>query len=120
MLATKSAGREGHLHLFSSLAIGHTEKAGVQRVYSHPFAKEKQQGKKERTGAHRQDLVFVRPPGTAIGGFQLNIDTVWFCKVLLLFSFESRTDSGTEYHECAFVSVLWSYEGDQRPGSNIF
>ena len=40
---------------------------------------------------------------------------------LLLFSFESRTDSGTtgKYHECAFVSVIWKYERDERSGHNI-
>ena len=100
--------------MYSALVIGHTEKAGVQRVYSQPFAMEKK--KKGQILKHRQDLVFVRPPGTQLGGFRLSIDAVWFCKVLLLFSFESRTDSGTKHHECAFVSVLWEYEGDQRPG----
>jgi hypothetical protein len=109
--------RKGHLHLFSALVIGHTEKEGVQRVYSQPFGKEKKRpGQK---AGHRQDLVFVRPPGTVMGGFRLSMKDVWFCKVLLLFSFESRSDSGTVKHECAFVSVLWDYDGDQRPGSNI-
>ena len=112
----KSAEREGHLQLHSALVIGHKEKEGVQRVYSQPFAKKKKQGKR----GHRQDLVFVRPPGQAIGEFRLSIDSVWFCKVLLLFSFESRTPLGLKQHKCAFVSVLWEYDGDQRPGSNIF
>jgi hypothetical protein len=47
----------------------------------------------------------------------LAVDTVWFCKVLLLFAFESRTDSGIKLHQCAFVSVMWEYEGDERAGS---
>lgn len=111
----KSTQREGHLLLHSALVVGHKEKEGVQRVYSHPFAKKRNQGKR----GHRQDLVFVRPPGQANGGFKLSIDSVWYCKVLLFFSFESRTASGIKQHECAFVSVLWDYEGDQRPGSNI-
>jgi hypothetical protein len=111
----KSAQRQGHLQLHSALVIGHKEKEGVQRVYSQPFAKKKNQGKR----GHHQDLVFVRPPGQAIGEFRLSIDSVWFCKVLLLFSFESRTPLGLKQHKCAFVSVLWEYEGDQRPGSNL-
>lgn len=117
ILVAKSAARDGHLHLYSALVIGHTEKEGVQRVYSQPFAQEKR--KAGQTRKHRQDLIFIRPPGTPIRGFRLTMADVWFCKVLLLFSFESRTDSGTKYHECAFVSVLWEYEGDERPGSNI-
>ena len=75
----KSSQREGHLKLHSALVIGHKEKEGVQRVYSHPFAKKRKQDKR----GHRQDLVFVRPPGQAIGGFKLSIDSVWYCKVLL-------------------------------------
>ena len=116
IVLAKSAARNGHLHLYSALVIGHTEKKGAQRVYSKPFAQDK---RKEKTKKHRQDLVFVRPPDTPLGGFRLTMDNVWFCKVLLLFSFESRTDSGTKYHECAFVSVMWEYEGDERPGPNI-
>ena len=115
----RSAERAGHLQLHSSLVIGHKEKEGVQRVYSHPFANEKKKGKQGRKRGHRQDLVFVRPPGHVIGGFQLAVDTVWFCKVLLLFAFESRTDSGIKLHRCAFVSVMWEYDGDQRAGSKI-
>ena len=42
----KSAQREGHLQLHSALFIGHKEKEGVQRVYSQPFAKKKNQGKR--------------------------------------------------------------------------
>ena len=86
-------------------------------MYLHPFANEKKKGKQGRKRGHRQDLVFVRPPGHVIGGFQLAVDTVWFCKVLLLFAFESRTDSGIKLHQCAFVSVMWEYEGDERAGS---
>ncbi len=117
MLITKSAGREGHIALISALVIGNTEKTGVQRVYSHPFVK--REDSNIRKAPHRQDLVFVRLPGAADGGFRLSIDNVWFCKVLLLFSFESRTDSGTKDHECALVSVQWEYNGAERPGSNI-
>ena len=86
----------------------------MQRVLSDPFAKKLGRGK----APNRQDLVFVRPPDT--GRFRLTMDSVWFCKVLLLFSFKSHTDSGIKEHNCAFVSVLWDYEGDRRPGSNLF
>lgn len=83
-------------------------------MYSYPFAHDKT--KPVRKSAHRQDLVFVRPPDMQ-EGFKLSMKSVWFCKVLLLFTFETRTDSGIKKHKCAFVSVMWEYEGDQRPGS---
>jgi hypothetical protein len=110
-----SARRAGHFQLFSTLIIGHEEKEGVQRVYSYPFAYEKT--KPVRKGAHRQDLVFVRPPDML--RFKLSMESVWFCKVLLFFTFETRTDSGIKKHKCAFVSVMWEYEGNQRPGSKL-
>ena len=61
-------------------------------------------------------LVFIRPPGTPLGTFQLKMDKVWFCKVLLLFSFVSKDDRGSKLHECAYVSVLEEYKGSWRPG----
>ena len=83
---------------------------------SHPFA--------HKLGAthspNRQDLVFVRPPDQPASGARLSMESVWFCKVLLIFTFQSRTDSGIKEHKCAFVSVLWEYEGAERPGSNYF
>ena len=39
-------------------------------------------------------MVFVRPPGIESGGFELRPDNVWYCKLLLIFSLESQTDSG--------------------------
>jgi hypothetical protein len=58
----------------------------------------------------------VLPPGIRKGDFQLSMDSVWFCKVLLLFSFESASDQGRQQHDCAFVSVLEEYTGLRRPG----
>jgi hypothetical protein len=39
-------------------------------------------------GGGRQDLVFARPPG--VRDFYLSLDTVWYFRVLLLFSFETE------------------------------
>ena len=83
------------------------ELPGFQRVLCYPFP-----GKLFREG-NRQDLVFVRPSG--VSNFRLSLDTVWFCRVLLLFSFETETDTGIERHDCAFVSLLWEYD-EGRPG----
>jgi hypothetical protein len=44
------------------------------------------------------------------------MDNVWFCKTLLLFEVESKTDLGLKRHSCAFVSVLEEYTGSRRPG----
>ena len=93
----------GHFQLYSVLVLGHTEHTGVQRVLSHPF-----KGKLFH-GTNRQDLVFVRPP--SVKEFHLSMETVWYCKVLLLFSFETMTDAVTKRHQCSLVSVLWEYEG---------
>ena len=40
---------------------------------------------------------------------QLRMDNVWFCKVLLLFEIESKSDIGLERHACAFISVMEEY-----------
>ena len=66
--------------------------------------------------SNRQDFVFIRPPGISHGAFQLRMDNVWFCKILLLFQVESETDVGQKRHSCAFVSVLEEYSGHRRPG----
>ena len=108
----KSSGRTGHILIFNTLAIGHTKHPNEQRISSFPF-------KKKLRGCNRQDFVFIRPPGISHGAFELRMDNVWFCKVLLLFQVESNTDSGRKRHSCAFVSVLEEYSGPSRPGNCI-
>jgi hypothetical protein len=46
------------------------------------------------------------------------INTVWYCRVLLLFSFYTSTDSGNKRHDCAFLSVLWEYD-KYPPGAKL-
>ena len=105
-----SAKNPGHLRIFSTLLIGHKKYAGEQRVSCWPFKT------KQLQLSNRQDMVFVRPPGMPKGTFRLSIDSVWFCKVLFLFSFVSAHDQGRKQHDCAFVSVLEEYTGQRRPG----
>jgi hypothetical protein len=62
-------------------------------------------------GSNRQDLVLIRPPGILPGEFNLRMDKVWFCRVLLLFSVQAETDPGIKRFNCAFVSVLEEYSG---------
>ena len=96
------AKRFGHFQLHSVLSIGHKELAGFQRVLCYPFTL------KPYRGGNRQDLVFARPPGAR--DFRLSLETVWFFRVLLFFSFETETDTEIKRHECAFVSLLWEYD----------
>ncbi len=93
-----------------TLAIGHTKHLGEQRVSSYPFPN------KKLRGSNRQDFVLIRPPGIARGEFELRMDNVWYCRLLLLFEIKSRTDDGIKRHKCAFVSVLEEFTGDKKPG----
>ncbi len=61
-----------------------------------------------------QGIVFILQPGISDGAFQLKINNIWFCKVLLLFSIDKKTDAGMKTHECAYVSVLEEYKGSSR------
>ncbi len=51
-------------------------------------------------------MVFIRPSGISDGAVQLREDNVWFCKLLLLFKIHTKTDTGMQYHEFAYLSVL--------------
>ena len=62
-----------------------------------------------------QDMVFIRPPEISEGAFQLRMDN----KLLLLFEIHTRTDTGMQYRECTYVSVLEEYTGPRKPGHNV-
>ena len=104
---------KGHIALFRSLLIGNLKFPGVRRVQSWPFVG------KTLGNSNRQDLVFIRPPGIQEGGFELRLDNVWFCRVLLLFKIKTQTDSGLKELECTYVSVLEQYTGRRIPGMHI-
>jgi hypothetical protein len=53
---------------------------------------------------NRQNMVFIRQPGISDGAFQLRMGNSWFCK--LLFKISTKTDTGMQQHECAYVSLL--------------
>ena len=108
-----SSKGKGHIVIFNTLAIGHTKHPHEQRISSWPFALKKLQK------SNRQDFVFICPPGISNGSFNLRMDNIWFCKILLLFQVESKTDFGMKRHSCAFVSVMEEYTGPQRPGERL-
>ena len=56
------------------------------------------------------DPVFVRPPGVEPRGFVLTPASVWYCRVLLLFSASALTDTGSKSFDCALVSTLEKLE----------
>jgi len=86
--------------LYNYLVLGHTKYEGVQRIYCDPFPN------KKFYSNHRMDLVFVRPPVVQPGGFFLIPDSVWYCRVLLLFSASALTDTGSKSFDCSLVSTL--------------
>jgi len=96
---TDSALRKGHF-----LVLGHTKYSGVQRVYCNPFPS------KPFHGCHRLDPVMIRPPGIDNGAFVVSPDSVWYARVLLLFTATSQTDTGLKTFECALVSTLETYD----------
>ena len=100
----ESAKRKGHFALYNCLVLGHTKYKGVQLVYSNAFPA------KPFHGSHRLDMVMIRPPGIDNGAFVVSPDTVWYARVLLLFSASAMTDTGSKSFECALVSTLETYD----------
>ena len=60
----------------------------------------KNQDEKVQKSNH-QDFVFIRPPGISNGAYNLRMDDIWLCKILLLFQVESKTDLGMKRHSGA-------------------
>jgi hypothetical protein len=108
-----SAQHKGHFSLFNCLVIGHTKYKGVQRVYCNPFPA------KTFHGSHRMDLVMIRPPGIENGAFVVSLDSVWYARVLLLFSASAMTDTRSKTFQCALVSTLETYD-DPDNGNYIY
>jgi hypothetical protein len=82
-----SAKHKGHFALYNCLVLGHTKYSGVQRDYCNLFLA------KQFHGSHSMDLVMVRPPGIDNGAFVVTPDSVWYARVLLLFSASAATES---------------------------
>jgi hypothetical protein len=52
----------------------------------------------------------IRPPGIDSGAFVVSPDSVWYARVLLLFSASAMTDTGSKSFECSLVSTLEAYD----------
>ena len=97
-----SRDSSGHFALFNCLMLGHTKYKGVQRIYCDPFPKKGSTAPTEWTLSSSVLLVYSR-------GFVLTPDSVWNCRVLLLFSMSALTDNGSKSYDCALVSTLETY-----------
>ena len=104
----ESAKRKGHFALFNCLVLGHNKYKGVQRVYCNPFPS------KMFYGSHRMDPVMIRPQGIDNGAFVVSPDTVWYARVLLLFSASAMTDTGSKSFDYALVSTLETYDDPEN------
>ncbi len=105
---TDSALHKGYFALYNYLVLGHTKYSGVQRVYCYLFPS------KPFHGCHLLDPVMICPPGTDNGAFVVSPDSVWYARVLLLFTATSQTDTGLKTFECALVSTLETYDDPEN------
>ena len=60
--------------------------------------------------SHRLDMIMIRQQDIDNGAFIVSPDTVWYARVLLLFSASAMTDTGSKSCECALVSTLETYD----------
>ena len=60
------------------------------------------------------DLVMIRPPGIDNGAFVVSQESVWYARVLLLFSASAMTDTGSKSFDCALVSTLETYDDPEN------
>ncbi len=56
----------------------------------------------------------IRSPGIEDGGFVVTPDSVWYARVLLLFSASAQTDTGSKTFDCALVSTLETYNDPEN------
>ena len=65
------------------------------------------------------DLVMIRPQGIDNGAFVVSPESVWYARVLLLFSASAMTDTGSKSFDCALVSTLETYD-DPENGNYVY
>ena len=102
---TDSALRKGHFTLYYCLVLGHTKYNGVQRVYCNPVPAKP---------FLRLPPIMIQPPGIDDGAFVVSPDSVWYARVLLLFTATSQTDTGSKTFDCALVSTLETYDDPEK------
>ncbi len=58
--------------------------------------------------------VKIRPPGIDNGAFVVSQETVWYARVLLLFSASAITDTWSKSFDCALVLMMETYEDPEN------
>ena len=62
----------------------------------------------------------IRPLGIDNGAFVVSLDSVWYARVLLLFSASAMTDTGSKSFECALVSTLETYDDTENGNDDYY
>ncbi len=80
------------------------------RIYCNPFPA------KPFYGSHRLDPVMIRPPGIDNGAFVVSPETVWYARVLLLFSASAKANTGSNLKsfDCALVTTMETYDDPEN------
>ena len=60
------------------------------------------------------DPVMIRPPGINNGAFVVSPESIWYARVLLLFSASAMTDTGSKSFDCALVSTLETFDDPEN------
>ena len=66
------------------------------------------------------DLVMILPQGIDNGAFVVTPDSVWYARVLLLFSASAAMDTGSKFLNCALVLTLESYDDPENGNQNNY
>ncbi len=60
------------------------------------------------------DTVMIQPQAIDNGAFVVSPESVWYARVLLLFSASAMTDTGSKSFDCALVSTLETYDDPEN------
>ena len=101
----------------SRLEIGHKDFFGRQFVYCKQF-------KEFHDGLWMDYVFFVPPPSFYTGrkrDFEVDLDTCWYGRVLLLFSIKVKSDSDQIWEcDCAMIDVLYDLKPARCKGITLF
>jgi hypothetical protein len=60
------------------------------------------------------DPVIIQPQGIDNGAFVVSPGTVWYARVLLLFTASAMTDTGSKSFDCALFSTLKTFDDPEK------
>ena len=104
------ARKRPEISAYSRLEIGHKDYAGRQFVHCRPF-------KKFHNDLRMDYVCFIPPPPFYTGrrgDFKMDLDSCWYCRVVLLFRIKVKADSGEIWEcDCAMIDVLFDLEANR-------